>query len=340
MRFPAHAFTLRQLQYVVAVAEALSFRRAAERCHVSQPSLSAQVALVEDALKVRLFERDRRRVLLTSAGRELVERARRILVEVDDLVKAADRIGDPLSGTLRIGVIPTISPYLLPTVAPKLATEFPNLTLAWVEDKTATLIETLDSGNLDAAVLALEAEVGDVDHAVIARDPFLLACAPTHPLAKKASPLSARELNGVELLLLDDGHCFREQALSFCRTQNAHELEFRATSLSTLVQMVAAGRGVTLLPELSLGTEARRASLKLKRFIEPAPGRTIALVWRRRSALAAALTRVAAVLRAVYPAALTTPRVAAPIGNSKAPRPPASGQSKRRQAVHPRRRKP
>jgi len=211
MRFPAHSFTLRQLQYVVAVAEALSFRRAAERCHVSQPSLSAQVALVEDALKVRLFERDRRRVLLTSAGRELVERARRILVEVDDLVKAADRIGDPLSGTLRVGVIPTISPYLLPTIAPRLQAEFPALSLAWVEDKTATLIKDLESGALDAAIVALEAEVGDVEHAVIAKDAFLLACPPSHPLAKKSTPTSPRELNGVDVLLLDDGHCFREQ---------------------------------------------------------------------------------------------------------------------------------
>jgi len=340
MRFPAHSFTLRQLQYVVAVAEALSFRRAAERCHVSQPSLSAQVALVEDALKVRLFERDRRRVLLTSAGRELVERARRILVEVDDLVKAADRIGDPLSGTLRVGVIPTISPYLLPTIAPRLQAEFPALSLAWVEDKTATLIKDLESGALDAAIVALEAEVGDVEHAVIAKDAFLLACAPSHPLAKKSTPTSPRELNGVDVLLLDDGHCFREQALSYCRAQKAHELEFRATSLSTLVQMVAAGRGVTLLPELALGTEARRADLKLKRFIEPAPGRTIALVWRRRSALAAALTKVAVVLRAAYPAALATPRMLTPIGTAKVPRAPASGQSKRRQSPHPRRRKP
>ncbi len=339
MRFPPHAFSLRQLQYVVAVAEALSFRRAAERCAVSQPSLSAQVALVEEALKVRLFERDRRRVLLTSAGRELVERARAILLEVDDLVRAAERIGDPLSGTLRIGVIPTISPYLLPVIAPRVRTEFPLLTVAWVEDKTASLVRDLEAGALDAALLALEADLGDVEHAVLGKDRFVLAFSPSHPLSKKSPPASASELRGADVLLLDEGHCFREQALAFCQAQSAHELEFRATSLSTLVQMVAAGAGVTLLPELSLPTEARRADLKLKRFLEPAPSRTIALVWRKRSALAEALKRLSVVLRSAYPEALLATARGFARKDAKTKRATVQAKSIRRPVPHLRRRK-
>ena len=141
----SHSFTLRQLQYAVAVAEALSFRRAAERCHVSQPSLSAQLALLEDSLGVRLFERDRRRVLLTTAGRTLIERMRRVLLEADDLVEAGKRAGDPLAGTLRLGVIPTISPYLLPSLTPRLRAEFPRLAVVWVEDRTGALVQSLEA---------------------------------------------------------------------------------------------------------------------------------------------------------------------------------------------------
>src|SRR5262245_1089727 len=174
MSLTPHAASLRQLQYAVAVADARSFRRAAERCHVAQPSLSAQLAQLESALGVRLFERDRRRVLLTAAGRELVDRARRVLQETDDLVQTAGRAGDPLSGRLSIGVIPTVSPYLLPAIAPALRKAYPRLTIVWREDKTADLVRQLQAGTLDAALLALEAEIGDVERETIARDPFVL----------------------------------------------------------------------------------------------------------------------------------------------------------------------
>jgi LysR family hydrogen peroxide-inducible transcriptional activator len=175
-------FTLRQLQYVVALADTLSFRAAAERCHVAQPSLSAQLAQLERALGARLFERDRRRVLLTAAGRLLVERARAVLRETADLVEAATRAGDPLNGRLQIGVIPTISPYLLPTAAPALRRAHPKLTVVWREEKTADLGRDLQAGALDAGLLALEADIGDVEREVIARDPFVLATPPRHPL--------------------------------------------------------------------------------------------------------------------------------------------------------------
>src|ERR1051326_1860543 len=168
MGIRTYNFTLRQLQYVVAVAEMMSFRRAAERCNVSQPSLSAQVADIEAALGVPLFERDRRGVLVTSAGQELVARARRVLVEADDFVEAANRFVDPLAGTLRIGVIPTIGPYLLPRVVPALRKAYSRLTIVWIEDKTETLVRSVSQGNLDAALLALEANVGDLEYQEIA----------------------------------------------------------------------------------------------------------------------------------------------------------------------------
>jgi LysR family hydrogen peroxide-inducible transcriptional activator len=289
--------TLRQLQYVVAVADSRSFRRAAEKCAVSQPSLSAQVAQLEEAAGTRLFERDRRRVLLTPAGEALVAQARRVLAEADEWMDAAARLGDPLNGRLRIGVIPTISPYLLPEVAPVLRREFPKLQVAWVEDKTAALVGEIAAGTLDAAIVALEAELGDVEHAVIGTDPFVLATPRRHPLGTAARPAPLRDLESVEVLLLDDGHCFREQVLALCSNSGVREREFRATSLSTLTQMVAAGAGVTLLPLIAVATENRRGQLQIRPFAPPVPGRTIGLIWRRRSPIAAALKRLAAAMK-------------------------------------------
>jgi LysR family hydrogen peroxide-inducible transcriptional activator len=240
-------------------------------------------------------------VLLTASGRELVERARRILREVDDLVDAAVRVADPFAGRVDVGVIPTISPYLLPAVAPALRAAYPRLTVAWREDKTAALTAALRSGTIDAALLALEAEIGDVEREVIARDPFVLATPPRHPLAATAAPVQLADLARAPVLLLDDGHCLREQALAVCRRARVHEGEFRATSLSTLAQMVASGTGVTLLPALAVPTEAARAGLRVRAFAEPAPARTIGLIWRRGSALAGAVRQVAATIRGAYP---------------------------------------
>jgi LysR family hydrogen peroxide-inducible transcriptional activator len=287
----------------VAVAESLSFRKAAERCHVSQPSLSAQLGQLEEVLGVRLFERDRRRVLLTTAGRALVERARQVLLEADDLIAAAKQAGDPLAGSLRLGVIPTVSPYLLPSVAPALRRAHPRLTTLWVEDKTEVLVRSLDAGTLDAALLALEADIGDVEREIIASDPFVLATCATDPLGAKSAAAKPAELRNVNVLLLDEGHCFREQALAYCSHVKAHELEFRATSLSTLAQMVAGGAGVTLMPTVALATETQRARLRVRAFAKPSPHRTIALVWRRRSPLGPALKQLAATIRDAYPVA-------------------------------------
>lgn len=301
MKQSPRSLSLRQLQYAVAVADTLSFRGAAERCHVAQPSLSAQLAQLEDSLGVRLFERDRRRVLLTTAGRDLVERARRVLREADDLVEAASRAGDPLSGRLSIGVIPTISPYLLPAAAPALRKAYPRLTVVWREEKTADLMRGVREGTLDAALLALEAEIGDVERQVIARDPFMLATPPRHPLGTPTTPARPADLREAPVLLLDDGHCFRDQALAVCSRVRVREGEFRATSLSTLAHMVAGGAGVTLLPRLAVPTEAARIGLRVRAFAEPAPHRTIGLTWRRGCPLAPALRQVATTIREAYP---------------------------------------
>jgi LysR family hydrogen peroxide-inducible transcriptional activator len=301
MRFTVHPFSLRQLQYAVAVADTLSFRAAAERCHVSQPALSTQVAHLEDLIGVRLFERDRRGVVPTPAGGVVLERARRLLQEADDLMASATRPPDPLAGTLRIGVIPTIAPYLLPRLTPKLRESFPRLVALWVEDKTAAVVRDVTEGSLDAALVAMEADLGDLEIEPLARDPFVLATRPDDPLAQAPGAAAASELAGAEVLLLDDGHCFREQALSFCSRVNARELEFRATSLSTLSQMVAGGVGVTLLPSLAIPTESERAGLAVRAFADPAPARTLALVWRKRSPLADALRRLAVVVRDAWP---------------------------------------
>ncbi|MDX2024027.1 MAG: LysR substrate-binding domain-containing protein [Deltaproteobacteria bacterium] len=301
MNFAPHPFTLRQLQYAVAVAEELSFRRAAERCRVAQPSLSAQVAQLEDALGVQVFERTQRKVIVTAAGHHVLERAKRLLLASDDLGQAAKLAGNPLEGTLRLGIIPTISPYLLPNVTRKVRARFTKLTLAWAEEKTEVVAARLSAGELDGAVVALEADIADVDREILARDPFVLVTAPEHPLAAKTTPVTAQELNGEEMLLLDDGHCFRTQALEVCSTLRAREGEFRATSLSTLVQMVAGGAGITLLPALAVPTETKRARLHVRPLAGRAAFRTIAMVWRKQSPLAAPLQQLAAVIKDAYP---------------------------------------
>lgn len=291
----SHRFSLRQLEYAVALAETLNFGKAAELCHVSQPSLSAQLAQLEEAIGMQLFERDRRHVLVTSHGAEVIARARVLLRCADDVEIAARRAADPFTGTMRVGIIPTISPYLLPRIAPVLRREYPRLHLQWTEERTATLASQLERGTLDAMLLAREAHLGDVDCEVIAIDRFLLAAPRTHPLVRSSRPVRVSELRREDVLLLEDGHCFRDQALAICSRAKANELEFRATSLTTLVQMVAASDAVTLLPELSINLEGR--GLKVRRFADPAPHRTIVLAWRKSSPMSAALRTIGATLR-------------------------------------------
>jgi len=291
--------SLRQLEYIVAVADLRGFRRAAEACDVAQPSLSMQVALAERQLGVQIFERDHRGVRLSTVGTAIVEQARRVLVAARDLRELARQSSDPFDGTMRLGVIPTIGPYLLPDITPALARAFPRLQLLWTEARTGDLVRNLKEGSLDGVLLALEADIGDLEYEVIGRDWFVLAASPRHPLVKGrlSTRADADVLKGQTVLLLDDGHCFREQALSFCTQASAGEHSFRATSLATLVQMVSAGTAVTLLPSLALPVENRRGQLRVRRFSAPEPSRTIALAWRRGSAVGAPLVKIAQMVR-------------------------------------------
>jgi LysR family hydrogen peroxide-inducible transcriptional activator len=277
-----HDLSLRQLEYVVAVAETRGFHRAAARCNVSQPTLSAQVAQVEAVLGIRLFERDRRGVLMTSPGKDIVARAQRVLLEVGDLIAAATRAKDPLAGIIRVGVIPTVAPYLLPEVMPVLCARFPRLRLVLREEKTEDVVRDLREATIDLGLVALEADLGEhVAHEVL-KDPFVVALPKGHPLSAKKR-IRVADLDNEPVLLLDDGHCFRAQALALCAKAGAREADFRATSLSTLVQMVSAGGGVTLLPKLAVDAENRRGQIVIRPFVPPAPSRTIALVWRPSS---------------------------------------------------------
>jgi LysR family hydrogen peroxide-inducible transcriptional activator len=223
------------------------------------------------------------------------------LLEADEIVRAARAVSDPLAGTIRLGVIPTISPYLLPSVASALRRKLPRLRIAWVEEKTDVLVRKLHAGDLDGAVLALEAEVGKVEREIVATDPFVLVTRAEHPLASKKAPVTDAELRGEELLLLDEGHCFRDQALEACGTARAREGEFRATSLSTLVQMVAGGAGITLIPALAVDAEARRARLHVRPLANRSAHRTIAVIWRKGAAFEPALRAIALTLRESYP---------------------------------------
>jgi len=275
--------SVRQLEYVVAVADHRSFRGAAAALHVSQPALSAMIAQLERDLGTQVFERDRRRVLVTAAGEEIVARARRILDETDQLVEAAGTHRQPLTGTVRLGVIPTISPYLLPRVLPGVRSAYPSLRLILREDQTARILAELDAGRLDSCVLATPV-AGDLAVVELYREEFLLAAPLGHPLLARKR-VHEEDLAGESTLLLEDGHCLRDQALAVCHQAGAIEAaELRATSLNTLVQMVASGLGVTLLPELAADALiAPRGGVGVVPLAEH-PGRTVGLVWRMSSA--------------------------------------------------------
>jgi LysR family hydrogen peroxide-inducible transcriptional activator len=288
--------SLRQLQYLVAVADLGGFRKAADACAVAQPSLSAQVALAERALGVQVFERGRG-VRVSAAGTRIVEQARRVLVAAGDLQLLARQLADPFQGTVRLGVIPTVAPYLLPEIAPALTRAFPRLAIVWTEERTTALMRQMEQGALDGAIVALEADLGDVEHVVLFRDPFVVAGAARHPLLRRKSPVDPRALEAADVLLLDDGHCFREQALGVCARAGARELGYRATSLATLVQMVSASSGLTLLPSMAVPVENRHGQLRVRPFASPRVGRTLALVWRRGGALRKSLEALAGAIK-------------------------------------------
>lgn len=281
---PIQLPTLRQLEYLVAIADESTFGAAAAHCHVSQPGLSAQVREVEELLGIRVFDRDRRGATVTPAGEEVIARARDLLAAARELVETARRRAQPLTGPFRLGVIPTIAPYLLPAGLPPVRTEYPQLRLMLREEKTEVLLELITKNRIDAALLAIDVRLGDVEALLLFDDPFLLAMPAGHPLAKKKQ-VTESDLDSERVLLLEDGHCLREQALTICARAGADENEdFRATSLTTLVQMVAGGDGVTLLPSMAVPALASRDSgIVVRPFRAPAPSRKIGLAWRRGS---------------------------------------------------------
>ncbi len=293
--------TLRQLEYLVAVAETLSFRAAAARCHVSQPALSEQIRLLEEQLGVRLLERDSQRVALTAAGSQVLERARAVLDDVEGLVDAALGQGGPLAGPLSLGLIPTVAPYVLPGLLAAARRAHPRLRLVLREARTATLLEELRAGHLDAGLLALPVTVPGLASVPVGEDPFLLAVPRGHKLAAKG-PARLADLRREEVLLLEDGHCLRDQALALCGEAGAQETEdVRATSLHTLVRLVAAGLGITLLPALARD-EAEGERVVLRPFRDPPPGRTLGLAWRASSSRAGDFLLLADTLREALPA--------------------------------------
>lgn len=285
-------FTLRQLEYVVALAKHRSFREAAEACCVSQPSLSVQIAQLETALGTRLFERSPKRVVITSAGEEFVRRAARALADLEQLEGMARSRRKPLAGELRLGAIPTMAPFLVPRLVELVKSQFPECRLLLTEDTTARLLRRLDSGELDVLLIAMESELGICEATPLFRDPFLAALPAAHPLAEKAT-ITFEELLGDGLLLLEDGHCLTAQVRSACGASSSQIGDFRAGSLVTLLQMVALGHGLTLLPEMARDALARDpAQVAIRPLAEPAY-RTVGLAWRRGHSRAAELRLLA-----------------------------------------------
>jgi LysR family hydrogen peroxide-inducible transcriptional activator len=284
---------LRDLRYLVALADTRHFGHAATKSHVSQPTLSAQIKKLEDYLGAPLVERQPRNVALTAVGERVVARARRVLQDCDDIVELARAARDPLAGTLSLALIPTLGPYLLPSVTPALRKRLPKLQLMLYEYQTGPLLERLRAGEIDVGILALGVDTEGLETLALGEEPFTLAVPSAHPLAKRPT-VRTDDLAGETLLLLEDGHCLRDQALEVCSRIDVHESgNFRATSLETLRQMVAAGLGITLLPELATrGPFAAAKGVVVRPFGKPAPHRTLGAVWRRSTTRAAAIAAV------------------------------------------------
>jgi len=272
---------LRDLHYLIAVADLRSFGQAAERCFISQPTLSTQIKKLEEALGVQLFERSNKKVLPTEIGERIIASARRILKEEQTIRELAATAQDPLAGNLRLGAFPTLAPYLFPQLVPIIRRELPKIRLMLIEEKTDALLRQLSSGQIDAALLAMPVEDESLHITPLFEDEFLLAFACGHPLAEKTF-VKPDDLNGLSLLLLDEGHCLRGQALQVCRMAGiSEEQDVRATSLETLRQMARAGTGITLIPAIAVREED---GLCYRPFQAPQPSRTIALVWRKTTA--------------------------------------------------------
>ncbi len=292
---------------MVALADTGHFGRAAERTFVSQPTLSAQLKKLEEYLGVKLVERQPKNVQLTEVGKEIVARARRMLIAEDEIIALARNNTDPLAGKLKIALIPTIGPYLLPRVMQRIRKALPKLRLMLYEHQTEALLKRLRDGEIDLGIMALPVVQEGLESRKLYDEAFTVALPTNHPLALKSTGAHAAvkvaDLKGQTLLLLEDGHCLRDQALEVCSRVDVREAEdFRATSLETLRQMVVAGLGITLLPELAVESPfGSQRGLTIREFAKPAPRRTVGAVWRKSSTRAAAIGAVCDILAAAAP---------------------------------------
>ena len=298
-----HLPTMKQLQYLVALADTEHFGRAAQRCHITQSTLSAGIRDLESVLGTPVAERSNRQVLMTRVGARVAERAKVLLRDADEIMEVAKAARDPMTGEIRLGVIPTIAPFLLPRVLPVLREMYPALTIYLREEQTAPLLARLEGGELEAALIALPYDTGDLRIETVMEDEFLFACDPAHALAGwDEVPVEA--LEGEPLLLLEEGHCLRGHALEVCGVGDKRaRAQFEASSLHTLVQMVAAGIGVTLVPQLAVEAGILQGTrISFSRLGAPA-FRRIGLAWRRTSRRAEDFQSLADALRIQSPAA-------------------------------------
>jgi len=286
--------TLKQMRYFEALAQHRHFGRAAEVCAISQPALSMQIKDLEDTLGAALFERQARHLGLTGLGEEFLIRVRAIVQAVDELSELARASTDLMTGRLRLGVIPTIAPYMLPSIIRRLTDQHPQLDIHIRETLTPTLLRELSEGRLDAALVALPVSEPSLTEIALFSEEFVLV----RPADDAHSPVPDGDtLREMRLLLLEEGHCFRDQALAFCNQRLARPRELLdGSSLTTLVQMVGAGLGVTLIPAMAMDIEARTAGVSVAQFASPAPTRTIGMIWRRTSPLARQFTQIAGIV--------------------------------------------
>jgi len=273
----------RDLEYLIALEELKHFRKAAEKCFVSQPTLSGQIRKLEDELGIQLMERSPRKVLFTQAGLDIVAKAKTILLEAKSLKEIAKSYNEPMQGTLHIGLIPTVAPYLLPLIIAEIKTHFPEISLYLHEKQTNVLLKQLEDGELDCLILALLPGMESFHEYPLYREPLELAIADVHPWAKQPEIELAR-LRGEHVLMLEDGHCLRDQAMGFCFTAGALEDgSFQATSLETLRHMISAENGMTLLPQLAIPLSRHEGGIKYIPFKNPQPTREISLLCRKNS---------------------------------------------------------
>lgn len=288
---------LRSLEYFITVADELHFNRAADLCGVSQPALSIQLKKLENELGIKLFERNNKRIIITPAGQQIYDRAKRVLKEVRDIKAVSSNLNDPYSGELKLGAFPTLSPFLFPKIIPDLRDNYPNMKFFLYEEKTADLLVMLDEGAIDAAFIALPHEDNLLESDFVFKEDFLLAVPKSHPYFSH-SKTSVNTIKEESLLLLSEGHCLRDQALDFCQQNSISEhFDFKASSLETLRQMVAAGVGMTLIPECAI---KKSDDVKYLPFDKNSPNRQIALFWRKTSIRADVLREIADDVRRMW----------------------------------------